>query len=157
LAPRRLCSPPCYRLDDWKGHVHLVAKASLLPSIRGSLYLRLPEDVIPPDRRLDLAMVRGTSLVTVSDELRAVLLEKGVRVWTVGYTHHSSLFRLLAVGGGEPLLWIQQDLGEFFGMYSGIELVPVLPARRSAGRRVERPIPARRVPVYLVEGPCCIA
>ncbi len=56
-----------YRLDDWKGHVHLVAKASLLPSIRETLCLRLPEDVIPPDRRLDLAMVCGTALVTISD------------------------------------------------------------------------------------------
>lgn len=115
------------KLDEWKGQVHLVTKASLSPSLREALYLLLPEDQIPPDRRLDLAMVRATSLVTVPDELRATLLAQGVRVWTVGYHRNPAIFRLVGEGGGEPTLWIEQGLYELFDPGSGVDLSPILP------------------------------
>lgn len=127
--PTAVWLPLPQKIDDWRGQVHLVAKLYLPRSVREDLCLQLPEDQIPPEHRLDRAMARAATLATVSDELRAALLARGVRVWTVGYHRNPALFRLLGAGGSERTVWIEQCKYEFFGLDEGREMAPLVPGR----------------------------
>lgn len=125
--PAAVWMPLPHKIDDWKGQVHVVAKLQLPRSVREELCLQLPEDQIPPEHRLDLALARATAVVTVSEELRAALLARGVRVWTVGYHRNPGVLRVLGYGGSDPAVWIEQNKYALFGLDEPRVLAPILP------------------------------
>jgi hypothetical protein len=122
-----------HKIDDWKSQRHLVEKASLSPAVCDALSLIVPDAHVMPTRRLDRAMLAATPLVTIGDGLRAPLLGRGVRVWTVGYHRNPGRLRLIGQGGAAPTVWIEQEL---FSMFAAQEL---------PGAPVGRP---KRVPWY---------
>lgn len=131
--PAAVWLPLPHKIDDWRSQVHLVAKVQLPGSVREELCLQLPEDQVPPEHRMDLAMARATAVATVSDALRAALLARGVRVWTVGYHRNPAFFRLLGTGGSERTVWIEQCKYDFFGLDEpgGMAPLPGSPSGRA--------------------------
>lgn len=120
------------KIDDWKSQLHLVEKASLTPAVRSALSLIVPDAQVPPERRLDRAMLAATPVVTIGDGLRAPLLDLGVRVWTVGYHRNPALLRLIGQGGGAATVWIEQVMYSLFVADNGeppLDL-PAAPAGR---------------------------
>jgi hypothetical protein len=108
-----------HKIDDWKSQRHLVEKASLTPAVCDALSLIVPDAHVLPTRRLDRAMLAATPLVIVGDGLRAPLLDRGVRVWTVGYHRNPGRLRLIGQGGAAPTVWIEQVM---FSLFDGPEL-----------------------------------
>jgi len=100
-------------ISQWSQELSLVARADVTPALRDELALTMPEDGIAP-RRHPLAHKAAESLpfMGVTSEAVPKLLEKGIRVHTVGFDRVSSGFFYFAEGGKAEAIKVQGDLLE---------------------------------------------
>ncbi|HSQ62066.1 MAG TPA: hypothetical protein VLM85_02585, partial [Polyangiaceae bacterium] len=100
-------------ISQWSQELSLVARADVTPALRDELALTMPEDGIAP-RRHPLAHKAAASMpfMGVTGEAVPKLLEKGVRVHTVGFDRVTSGFYYLAEGGKGEAIKVQGDLIE---------------------------------------------
>jgi hypothetical protein len=105
--------PLPFKIDDWRGQIHVVERAAVPDEVRAAIDLFWPAEVTPPEQAMDRAMLQSTGLTVVSDEVRAALMAAGVRVWTIGYHRNPGLLRIAAAGGRDapPLLIEHVSLG----------------------------------------------
>lgn len=89
---------------DWKREVHLVEKAKLGRAAAERVGVLLPEAHLDPERCPSLHQVaREAALVWVDEAQVALLLEEGLRVYTVGFERRvDDMFWISGDGGDDP-------------------------------------------------------
>lgn len=93
-------------VSNWKSEVHLVEKAKLGRAAAERAGVLLPEAHLDPERCPCLHQVaREAALVWVDVAQTALLLEEGLRVYTVGFDRRADdMFWISADGGDQPPL-----------------------------------------------------
>jgi hypothetical protein len=115
-------------LNDWKGQVHAIDKATLSSGVREQLCAVLPEDRVSAALPRMREMLSATPLAIVRATDRASLLELGARIYTIGYHRNPDLLRIVAAGGGQPAVWIEQHYYYFGSAHDLHQLDRVLRA-----------------------------
>ncbi len=96
---------PLSPLSDQKRAWHVVRRDDVNNEVRRALDLFDPVERVPEAQPLDRLMVETCPLVIVSDEVRAELVSRDVRVWTVGYHRTPDLLFVAGAGGDAPMRW----------------------------------------------------
>lgn len=104
------------KIIDWRNQVHLVAKATIPPEVKEEFGILFPEEQISPAHQYALRALRSTSLIEISSELGRELPHYGLRVRTIGYRRNPAILRIVADGGNEPPLWLEQVIYDFFSL-----------------------------------------
>jgi hypothetical protein len=92
-------------IREWSQELSLIARKDLTDALREDLGVTLPENRIAKSRHPHAhRAAEGLSLIGVISKLAPKLVEKGVRVHTVGYDRVTGGFIYFAEGGsGEPV------------------------------------------------------
>ncbi|NVB39229.1 hypothetical protein G6O69_15405 [Pseudenhygromyxa sp. WMMC2535] len=101
-------------LDEWKRQVDVIEVSALSPRVCEALGCERPAAQLGEGLSWARRLLSAARLVVVREHDRAQLLELGVRVYTIGYHRVPERLRIIAVGGGEPTLWIEQSLPSFW-------------------------------------------
>jgi hypothetical protein len=99
-------------IREWEREVSVIKRDQLTDAIRRDLGATLPEEQIPAAKLpLTSRAAKESPLMAVAQNLVEKLVEKGVRVHTIGFDKISGGFYYFAEGGGESVR-IQGDLIE---------------------------------------------
>jgi len=103
-------------IQKWERELSVVTRGSVSQELRSALGVTLPEEQVPP-ARLPWASraAQASPLLGVASSLVEKLVQKGVRVHTVGFDRMSGGFYYFAEGGERPAVRIQGDLFEMIG------------------------------------------
>lgn len=107
-------------LLHWSNEVSVVPRSAFTEEVKRDTKAVMPEEQIPPARMpLTLQAAQKSPLVAVAPKLVPRLVEKGVRVHTIGVDAITSSFYYLAEGGGEDPVRVECDLVAAVGMMLG--------------------------------------
>ena len=100
-------------IAEWSQELSVIVRADLSEALRTELGVTLPEHRVAKGRHPHAHRAAETmKIVGVSSELVPQLVEKGIRVHTIGYDRVSGGFVYLVEGGKEPPVNIHGDLLE---------------------------------------------